>query len=137
VPKLIAIVVLGAILLVASAPPADANGAVAAALALGAFAMFTTLAWAAAWYPPLVVSPVVYPPPYAYAPAYAAPPTTYAPAPSAAAAAPAIQREVVFPNGRYVLYGDGVTVAYQWVWLSTPTIPPPPSGAPPAPPVSR
>jgi hypothetical protein len=118
-------------------PTAHANGAVAAALALGAFATFSTLAWAASWYPPVVASPVMYPPPYAYSTVYAAGPTTYAPAPPAGAAEPAVQREVVFPDGRYVLYGDGVTVAYQWVWLSTPTIPPPPPGAPPAPPVSR
>jgi hypothetical protein len=30
-----------------------------------------------------------------------------------------IQREVVYPNGKYVLYGDGVTQAWQWVWIPT------------------
>ena len=30
---------------------------------------------------------------------------------------PAVQREVVFPNGKYVLYGDGVTQAWRWVWV--------------------
>jgi hypothetical protein len=29
---------------------------------------------------------------------------------------PPVQREVVYPNGRYVLYGDGVNQPYQWVW---------------------
>ena len=38
---------------------------------------------------------------------------------------PAVQREVVYPNGKYVLYGDGVTQAWQWVWVPN---------APPAPP---
>src|SRR5438128_3144520 len=46
-------------------------------------------------------------PPYAYA----APPVVYQPAPVSSAppvySAPAVQREVVYPHGRYVLYGDG------------------------------
>ncbi len=29
----------------------------------------------------------------------------------------AVQREVVYPHGRYVLEGDGVTRAYQWIWI--------------------
>ena len=37
---------------------------------------------------------------------------------------PAVQREVVYPNGKYVLYGDGVNQPYQWVWI--PAAPPPP-----------
>jgi hypothetical protein len=37
-----------------------------------------------------------------------------------------IQREVVYPNGKYVLYGDGVTQAWQWVWI--PATLPSPSG---------
>jgi hypothetical protein len=70
-----------------------------------------------------------YAPGYYYgAPYYSAPPavvyqqqapTTYtAPAP--------VQREVVYPNGKYVLYGDGVTQAWQWVWVPNATAPPPP-----------
>ena len=38
--------------------------------------------------------------------------------------APNVQREVVYPNGKYVLYGDGVTQPWQWVWV--PNAPPPP-----------
>ncbi len=38
---------------------------------------------------------------------------------------PAVQCEVVYPNGKYVLYGDGVNQPYQWVWI--PAAPPPPS----------
>jgi len=28
---------------------------------------------------------------------------------------PAVQREVIYPNEKYVLYGDGVNQPYQWV----------------------
>ena len=38
-----------------------------------------------------------------------------------------INREVVYPHGRYLLYGDGVTAAYRWVWVPNP---PPPGSAP-------
>lgn len=57
-------------------------------------------------YPP----PVVYTAPaaqYQYAP----------PAPTASEPA-AVQREVVYPHGRYVLEGDGVNTPYKWVWFS-------------------
>jgi hypothetical protein len=71
--------------------------------------------------------------PYAYShppyPAYSAP--VYAPAPSYApqvSAAPSVQREVCYTGGCYRLQGDGVTVAYQWVWY--PAVPPPPPGPP-------
>jgi hypothetical protein len=37
---------------------------------------------------------------------------------------------VQYPHGRHELRGDGVTVAYHWVWI--PAIPPPPRPAPPA-----
>ena len=69
-----------------------------------------------------------YGPDYYYAP----PPTViYQQAPPAYAAAPPppVQREVVYSHGRYVLYGDGVTQAWQWVW-----IPNAPAGPPPPPP---
>lgn len=113
--KLVAAVVLTATLVAATPLPARANGAVNAALALGAFAVFNQIlfgpVWAGAWSPPVYVSA---PPVYVTAPA-----VTYSPP-------PAIQREVVYPHGRYVLYGDGVTVAYQWVWVPNPPPPPPP-----------
>ena len=70
-----------------------------------------------------------YPYPYAYSyppyPAYAAP--VYAPPPTYAPQA-SIQREVCYPGGCYRLQGDGVTVAYQWVWY--PAVPPPPPALP-------
>jgi hypothetical protein len=68
--------------------------------------------------------------PYAYYPypgyTYAYPYPVYSPPtvveqPPAAYEQPPIQREVVYPNGKYVLEGDGVTQAYQWVWI--PAIP--------------
>jgi hypothetical protein len=60
------------------------------------------------YYPYPVYSPpvVVEPPPVVYQP-------------------PAVQREVIYPNGKYVLYGDGVNQPYQWVWI--PAAPSPPS----------
>ena len=68
---------------------------------------------------------------YAYAappPYYAAPPAvTYETAPAyTPPAPPAVQREVVYPHGRYVLYGDGVRQAWQWVWVPAAPAPPPP-----------
>jgi hypothetical protein len=121
--KTIVVLVLGGILLTGAPIPAHAHGAAAAALALGAFATFGLLATAPLWAHPhyAYAGPVYYAPPAYYAPA----PTTYAPPPQP----PLIQREVVYPHGKHVLYGDGVTTAYQWVWV------PNPPAAPPAPPV--
>jgi hypothetical protein len=62
-----------------------------------------------------ITAPYAYPdyyaPPAYSQPAYASPAAVYPQAPTYAApqAPPAVQREVVFPNGKYVLYGDGVT----------------------------
>src|SRR4030081_3898931 len=35
-----------------------------------------------------------------------------------------IQREVIYPTGRYALHGDGVSYPCQWIWI--PAAPPPP-----------
>jgi len=76
-----------------------------------------------------------YPYYYGYGPDYyyAPPPTVvYQQAPPAYAAAPPspVQREVVYPHGKHVLYGDGVTQAWQWVWVpNAPASPPPPPPA--------
>jgi hypothetical protein len=70
-----------------------------------------------------------YGPDYYYAPP---PAVVYQQAPPAYAAAPPapVQREVVYPHGKYVLYGDGVTQAWQWVWVpNAPASPPPPPPA--------
>jgi hypothetical protein len=123
--KLTAIVAVGAIFLTLLPAPAHAHGAAGAALALGAFAVFSVLFLPFALLSAAVAAPapVVYAPP---APVYASPPPVYA-AQTYATAPPAISREVVYPHGRYVLYGDGVTVAYRWVWVPNP---PPPGSAP-------
>jgi hypothetical protein len=96
-------------------------------------------------------SPVVYaaPPPMYYPPpaSYYGPPPAYAAPPPPAYAPPAaqpqlqqdvepIQREVVFPTGRYVLRGDGVNTPYTWVWIPNPPKAPP-GGAAPSDPRSR
>jgi hypothetical protein len=101
-------------------------GAIIGGLALGAVAAAT--------------APLIYAPP----PVYAAPPVVYQPPPpvvyqqppavyqqppvASAPPAPLVQREVVYPHGKYVLYGDGVTQPWQWVWVasSVPAPPPPP-----------
>ena len=65
---------------------------------------------------------------YAYPyPVY--PDTVYAPAYAPAAAyQPQVQREVCYPSGCYHLQGDGVTVAYSWIWV--PAVPAPPPAPP-------
>ncbi len=119
---------------------AQAGAATDAALGLGAFAVFNQL-WGGhgffghrdrvivvypyyggyySGYYPLAVYPA---PVVTY---YSTPPAvTYAPPP---APAPPTQAEVVYPHGKYVLRGDGVTVAYYWVWVPNP--PPPPAPPP-------
>ena len=63
----------------------------------------------------------VYPDPvYASSPAYQPQTQVYV--------APSVQREACYVGGCYHLHGDGVTAAYQWVWV--PTAPPPPPGPP-------
>lgn len=104
-------------------------GAFFGGLALGA-AVAAPYAYPYAYsYPytyPYYYAPLVYAPP---AVVYSAPPS-YAPAP-----APQVQREVAFPNGKYVLLGDGVAQPWQWVWV--PAAPPVPGATSPAPSVRR
>lgn len=95
-------------------------GAIIGGLALGAVAAATA--------PFIYAPPPVYaaPPPVVYQPP---PPVVYQQPPAAPAPpAPLVQREVVYPHGKYVLYGDGVTQPWQWVWVasSVPAPPPPP-----------
>jgi hypothetical protein len=76
---------------------------------------------------------------YGYAPpiVYAPDPVVYSAA-SAVYAAPAPMPTVVeYPTGRYELRGDGVTYAYQWVWIPRPPPAPPPEAAPEPAPQSR
>ena len=97
-------------------------GAVVGGIVYGAVAIATLPLWAlsAAFVPP----PGPYPPPAYYGaphpciprpgtrrPRLRAAAYTYAPSP-----VPDVQREMVFPNGRYLLFGDGVTQPWQWAW---------------------
>jgi hypothetical protein len=43
---------------------------------------------------------------------------------------PAVPSVIEYPNGRYELWGDGITTPYRWVWI--PKAPPAPPEAPPA-----
>lgn len=127
--KLVAVAVL-ATLLVGLAPiPAHAH-VVEAALAFGAFVVLSPFLLLGALAQPFYVPPPpeVYAAPATYASAPAYPVNAYVPA-ARPAPRPAVKREVVYAHGRYVLLGDGVTSAYQWVW-----VPNPPAGAPPSPP---
>src|SRR5262245_7839911 len=84
--------------------------------------------WGGRWWPGAVVGGLAlgaavaatYPYPYYVAPPPVAytPPTVYAQPSETAPPAALIQREVVYPNGRYVLYGDGRRQPWQWVWVS-------------------
>ena len=58
---------------------------------------------------------------------YQAPSASVAPRP-APRSAPVVRGEVVYDNGRYLLYGDGVRQPWQWVWVPSdaPAPPPPP-----------
>jgi hypothetical protein len=152
--KLIAIGALVVTLAGLAPVPAQAGAATSVALGLASFAVFNQLAfgffappvWAGpyygapyyggyyygGYYPPVVYAPppvAYYPPPVYYSqPAtvsYAAPP------------APPVRNEVVYPHGKYVLRGDGVTAAYQWVWISSPTPAPTIVPAPMAPQPTR
>ncbi len=100
-------------------------GALIGGVVLGVAAIVTAPFWALSA-PRAYSPPVVYAPPVTYAPppAYAVP-LTYAPTQAAK-----VQREVVYPNGRYVLYGDGVRQPWRWVWVPSSSPPPPPASSP-------
>ena len=116
--KLIALVALVAMLVALVPQPAHAHGG---SVAYNVFLALTGLAFFNA----LFVAPVV----AATRPVYVEPaPAVYTvPAASTSPAPAVVSREVVYEHGRYVLYGDGVTRAYQWVWIPNP---PPPGSAP-------
>jgi hypothetical protein len=146
--KVVAILLLGVTLIGVSVVPAHAGGRggrglAEAVFALGAFAILSPFLIGAALARPLyepayvAAPPVVYstPAPVVYtqpAPVYATQPATYAapPAYTGPPPPPKVQREVVYPHGRYELYGDGVRMPYQWVWVANPSPPPPPPPPP-------
>ena len=88
-----------------------------------------------------IPSPTNLPSPPGAPSAYSGPAPTYSAPPAHvqqnyAAPAPAQPTVFQYPHGRYELRGDGITTAYQWVWISNQTIAPPPLGAPSAPPAA-
>ena len=136
--RALAAVLVGGLVLGAAVPAAEAHGwgLGAAIVGLATFAVFAPIVIAgtviAAAVPPVhpPPPPVYAPPPIiaAPAPAYAAPTPAARPASRSAAAAVNV---VQYANGRYVLRGDGVTTAYQWVWIPNAPPPPPPPAHPP------
>jgi len=70
-----------------------------------------------------VAAPLAYPF-YAY-PYYYPYPDMYPTYPPVYQEAPPIQRDVCYVGGCYHLEGDGVTVAYRWIWIPNPPEPPP------------
>jgi hypothetical protein len=149
--RILAVLLVGTCVVVLAAPAAHAGGHGVARVVIGlaTFAIFAPLivvgeVIAHAVPPYRAPAVVVAPPPLSYAPAstyYAAPPaygapSAYAAAPAYAnqayiAPAPVPPRVVEYPHGRYMLRGDGITTAYQWVWIPNPPSAPP--AAPPAP----
>jgi hypothetical protein len=137
--RILALVVVVALLTGVAVPAALAGGSTTANVALGlaSFAVFNQLVggwWyprpAYAWYGPRVYypGPAYYYPGPAYYPApvyYYAPPPAVTPPPT-----PAPPQVVHYPHGRYELRGDGVTTAYQWVWIPNPPAPPAAPSAP-------
>ena len=109
---------------------AQAGAAASAALGLGAFAVFNQIIGGVGIFglPWAYAAPAYYPSYYYPAPVYSAPAYYYAAPAVAYAPPPRTQTEVVYPHGKYVLRGDGVSVAYRWVWIPNP--PPPPPAAP-------
>ena len=83
------------------------------------FEVFGPWPWYYRYYP-YYLSPYDYP--YVYPS-----PIVVGPEPPAVASEP-IQREVVYPTGKYVLHGDGINYPWGWVWIPAP---------PPAPPTPR
>ncbi|HXZ73256.1 MAG TPA: hypothetical protein VEH31_20595 [Streptosporangiaceae bacterium] len=132
---LLVVALAGVVVTAIAVPAADAGGSSTAtniALGLASFAVFNQLVAAFSGPPAYAYGYPAYP---AYpAPAYYGAPVVYsAPAPAVVVQQPAPQysRVVQYPHGQYVLRGDGVYTAYQWVWIPNPPPPPPP----PAPPV--
>jgi hypothetical protein len=136
--RAIAILVLGSVLVGTIVPsPVWAGGGhrfwgphvVIGGLAAGVVAAITFPLWALAA-PIPYASPPVYAPAFVYAPtpaSYAAAPVSQrAPTYAGPPPPPQVRREVVYPNGRYLLYGDGNRQPWQWIWVATPAAPPPP-----------
>lgn len=123
--RLLALLLIGALLVSIAPPPAHAGHAHGAPIAAGiAAVLFAPLIIAGgivnAVLPPYRAPVIVEP-----APVYQVPTVRYVTAPAVAPAS--AERNVVrYAHGRHVLRGDGVTTPYQWVWIPNPPPPPPP-----------
>lgn len=126
--QLIALLVVLAVMVGVGAPAAYAGNSTGTNVALGlaSFAVFNQL-----------VGPLLHPRPAHHEhvvvqPVYR---EVYAPPPQVVVvrSAPTYPTVVQYPNGRYVLYGDGIYTPYQWVWIPNPPLFPP---VPPPPPAS-
>jgi hypothetical protein len=133
--RMIALALIVVLFVVMVVPAAEAGGAATnIALGLASFAVFNSLLVAPFFYPRYAYAA---PAPAYYYPAYPTYPvvverpyyqTVYVQTP---VPAPRYSNVVRYPHGRYELRGDGVSTAYQWVWIPNP---PPPPAAPPPPP---
>ena len=127
--RLLAALLVGALVVGGLSSPAQASTEGAVALGLASFAVFSQFFW------PIFAPRVVYYPPAYYYPSYPTaaypPPTSYtAPSPVPVPTMPAV---IYYPHGRYELRGDGVTTAYSWVWIPNSPPPPPPPSLPGSP----
>jgi len=135
--QLIAVALVAVLMVGVAAPMAYAGTATNVALGLASFAVFNQIV-GGLLSPPRVVyaQPVVYSQPVVYtqpAPVVIERPVpVYRPVVVATPPPPPVHSNVVYyPNGRYVLRGDGVYTAHQWVWVPSvqvlrPAPPPPP-----------
>ncbi len=123
--RIVALVLVVALVVAVTAPGAHAGGSAAAnaALGLASFAVFTS--FLGAIFAPRVVYGS-YPAPVVVQPAPVYREVIYTTPGSAASPTPSV---VQYPHGRYELRGDGVNVLYQWVWIPNPPPPPPPPAA--------
>lgn len=130
--RLLALVLVPALMVGVLPPAAYAGSGTDVALGLASFAVFNQVFAPLVAPRPVYAVPVVAPPPVVYSPyppVYTYPPV-YA-VPSQVVVTTPMPTVVQYPHGRYELQGDGVTTPYQWVWIPNP--PPPPPVAPPPP----
>jgi hypothetical protein len=131
--RLVAALVVPALVLTIAVPTAHAGTGTNVALGLASFAVFNQL-FGGFFARPAYAYPGYYGPPVHYGPPvvvqrpvyYVAPTYPYQPV-------PAYPRVIQYPHGRHELRGDGVSTPYQWVWIPNPPPPPPAPAAPPAP----
>jgi hypothetical protein len=65
--------------------------------------------------------------PYWYFPNPSNSPPTVMVEPAITSEPPPVEREVVYPHGKYVLRGDGLSQPWDWVWVPARAPQPPPS----------